>query len=106
MSGSSNKVVSISARKATLKRKVRRHLQAAGFQRSEEGSLWIDDGYQLPKDYWEEVMQDDVYLTAADNCGETAEPHGITEDRPANTIGIKLGMMQQLLAGWVRLVTN
>ncbi|MDE0032853.1 MAG: DUF4338 domain-containing protein [Deltaproteobacteria bacterium] len=42
MSGSVNKVVSISARKATLKRKIRRHLQAVGFQRSEEGSLWID----------------------------------------------------------------
>ena len=42
MSGSANKIVSISARKATLKRKIRRHLQSLGFQRSEEGSLWID----------------------------------------------------------------
>ena len=42
MSGSVNKVVSISARKATLKRKIRRHLQAVGFQRSEEGNLRID----------------------------------------------------------------
>lgn len=36
-----NKVVSISARKDTLKRKVRRHLRAVGFQRSEEGRLRV-----------------------------------------------------------------
>ena len=39
------------------------------------------DVYQRLMDYWDEVMQDDVYLIAADGWGEAAKPRGIVEDR-------------------------
>ena len=39
------------------------------------------DVYQRLMDYWEEVMQDDVYLIAADGWTEAARPRGIIEDR-------------------------
>lgn len=37
--------------------------------------------YQLLMDYWEEVMQDDVYLVAADGWLDAARPRGIVEDK-------------------------
>ena len=39
------------------------------------------DAYQRLMDYWDEVMQDDVYLIAADGWGEAAKPRGIVEDK-------------------------
>ncbi len=39
------------------------------------------DVYQRLMDYWDEVMQDDVYLIAADGWGEAAKPRGIVEDK-------------------------
>lgn len=39
------------------------------------------DVYQRLMDYWNEVMQDDVYLIAADGWGEAAKPRGIVEDK-------------------------
>ena len=39
------------------------------------------DMYQRLMDYWDEVMQDDVYLIAADGWSEAAKPRGIVEDR-------------------------
>ena len=39
------------------------------------------DVYQRLMDYWEEVMQDDVYLISADGWTEAARPRGIIEDR-------------------------
>ena len=39
------------------------------------------DVYQRLMDYWDEVMQDDVYLIAADGWTEAARPRGIIEDR-------------------------
>ena len=39
------------------------------------------DVYQRLMDYWEEEMQDDVYLIAADGWTEAARPRGIIEDR-------------------------
>ena len=39
------------------------------------------DVYQRLMDYWDEVMQDDVYLVAADGWTEAARPRGIIEDR-------------------------
>ena len=39
------------------------------------------DVYQRLMDYWDEVMQDDVYLIAADGWVEAAKPHGIIEDK-------------------------
>jgi type I restriction enzyme M protein len=54
------------------------------------------DVYQRLMDYWAEVMQDDVYLIAADGWLEAARPRGIVEDRerkiketPDLTIGRK-----------------
>ena len=39
------------------------------------------DVYQRMMDYWEVVMQDDVYLIAADGWVEAARPRGIIEDK-------------------------
>lgn len=39
------------------------------------------DVYQRLMDYWADVMQDDVYLIAADGWVEAARPRGIVEDR-------------------------
>ena len=39
------------------------------------------DVYQRLMDYWDEVMQDDVYLIAAAGWVEAAKPRGIIEDR-------------------------
>ena len=39
------------------------------------------DVYQRLMDYWDEVMQDDVYLIAADGWVEAAKPRGIIEDK-------------------------
>ncbi len=39
------------------------------------------DVYQRLMDYWAEVMQDDVYLIAADGWLEAARPRGIVEDK-------------------------
>ena len=39
------------------------------------------DVYQRLMDYWEEEMQDDVYLISADGWTEAARPRGIIEDR-------------------------
>ncbi len=54
------------------------------------------DVYQRLMDYWAEVMQDDVYLIAADGWLEAAKPRGIVEDKerkikeaPDLTIGRK-----------------
>ncbi len=37
--------------------------------------------YQCLMDYWDEVMQDDVYLIAADGWSAAAKPRGIVEDK-------------------------
>ena len=54
------------------------------------------DVYQRLMDYWVDVMQDDVYLIAADGWLEAAKPRGIIEDKertiketPDLTIGRK-----------------
>ncbi len=54
------------------------------------------DVYQRLMDYWAEVMQDDVYLIAADGWLEAVRPRGIVEDKdkkikemPDLTIGRK-----------------
>ena len=39
------------------------------------------DVYQRLMDYWDETMQDDVYLIAADGWVEAARPRGIIEDK-------------------------
>ena len=39
------------------------------------------DVYQRLMDYWGDVMQDDVYLIAADGWMEAAKPRGIIEDK-------------------------
>ena len=39
------------------------------------------DVYQKLMDYWDEVMQDDIYLIAADGWIEAAKPRGIIEDK-------------------------
>ena len=39
------------------------------------------DVYQRLLDYWDETMQDDVYLLVADGWVEAAKPRGIVEDR-------------------------
>ena len=39
------------------------------------------DVYQRLMDYWNEVMQDDVYLIATDGWVEAAKPRGIVEDK-------------------------
>ena len=39
------------------------------------------DVYQKLMDYWDEVMQDDVYLIAADGWVEASKPRGIIEDK-------------------------
>ena len=39
------------------------------------------DVYQRLMDYWDEVMQDDVYLISADGWEKAAEPRGIIEDK-------------------------
>lgn len=67
-------------------------------------SCWYD-GCHLPKDYCDGVMQDDVCVFAVDGWREKAKPRGITENRRATAIAIKLRMMRRLLAGLVRLVT-
>ena len=41
------------------------------------------DAYQKLIDYWDETMQDDVYLIAADGWGAAAKPRGIIEDKQA-----------------------
>ena len=54
------------------------------------------DVYQRLLDYWDETMQDDVYLIVADGWCESAKPRGIIEDKekklketPDLTIGRK-----------------
>ena len=42
------------------------------------------DIYQRLMDYWDETMQDDVYLVAAVGWVEAARPRGIIEDRERN----------------------
>lgn len=42
------------------------------------------DVYQRLMDYWAEVMQDDVYLIAADGWQEAARPRGLLEDKARN----------------------
>jgi type I restriction enzyme M protein len=39
------------------------------------------DVYQRLMDYWAEVMQDDVYLIAADGWMEAAKPRGVIDDK-------------------------
>lgn len=39
------------------------------------------DVYQRLMDYWHEIMQDDVYLIAADGWREAARPRGVIEDK-------------------------
>ena len=39
------------------------------------------DVYQRLMDYWDEVMQDDVYLIATDGWMKASKPHGIIEDK-------------------------
>ena len=39
------------------------------------------DVYQKLMDYWDEVMQDDVYLIAADGWGKAAKPRNIIQDK-------------------------
>ena len=39
------------------------------------------DVYQCLMDYWDETMQDDVYLIAADGWVEAVKPRGIIEDK-------------------------
>ena len=39
------------------------------------------DVYQKLMDYWDEVMQDDVYLIAADGWGKAAKPRDIIQDK-------------------------
>ncbi|ANX04290.1 type I restriction-modification system subunit M [Immundisolibacter cernigliae] len=39
------------------------------------------DVYQRLMDYWADVMQDDVYLIAADGWLEAAKPRGVVEDK-------------------------
>ena len=39
------------------------------------------DVYQRLMDYWDDVMQDDVYLIAMDGWTEAAKPRGIIEDK-------------------------
>ena len=42
------------------------------------------DVYQRLMDYWTDVMQDDVYVIAADGWLEAAKPRGIIEDKDRN----------------------
>jgi type I restriction enzyme M protein len=42
------------------------------------------DIYQRLMDYWAEVMQDDVYLIAADGWRDAARPRGMVEDKARN----------------------
>ena len=42
------------------------------------------DVYQRLMDYWDEAMQDDVHLIAAEGWVEAARPRGIIEDREKN----------------------
>jgi type I restriction enzyme M protein len=39
------------------------------------------DAYQRLMDYWDDVMQDDVYLIAADGWLEAAKPRAVVEDK-------------------------
>ena len=39
------------------------------------------DVYQRLMDYWEEIMQDDVYLVVADGWCDAAQPRGVIEDK-------------------------
>ena len=39
------------------------------------------DVYQRLMDYWDDVMQDDVYLIGADSWSESTQPRGIIEDK-------------------------
>ena len=41
------------------------------------------DAYQKLMDYWDETMQDDVYLIAAEGWVEASKPRGIIEDKQA-----------------------
>ena len=43
--------------------------------------LNVYDVYQRLMDYWDDVMQDDVYLIAADGWIEATQPRGIIEDK-------------------------
>ena len=43
------------------------------------------DVYQRLMDYWDETMQDDVYLITADGWNETAKPRSIIEDNGRKT---------------------
>ena len=45
------------------------------------GGIPDRDIYQRLMDYWDETMQDDVYLIAADGWREAAKPRGIIEDK-------------------------
>lgn len=42
------------------------------------------DVYQRLMDYWADVMQDDVYLVAADGWKDAAQPRGVIEDKERN----------------------
>jgi len=48
-----------------------------------EGQPLLDryDVYQRLMDYWSEIMQDDVYLIAADGWVEAAKPRAVIEDK-------------------------
>ena len=52
------------------------------------------DVYQRLMDYWDETMQDDVYLVASEGWLEAARPRGIVEDR-----GRKLKETPDLVVG-------
>ena len=52
------------------------------------------DVYQRLMDYWDETMQDDVYLVTSDGWLEAARPRGIVEDR-----GRKLKETPDLVVG-------
>ena len=64
------------------------------------------DVYQRLLDYWDETMQDDVYLLVADGWVEAAKPRGIIEDKekrlketPDLTIGRKRYKMDLIPPG-------
>ena len=42
------------------------------------------DVYQCLMDYWAEVMQDDVYLIAAEGWQAAAKPRGVIDDKQKN----------------------
>ena len=66
------------------------------------------DVYQRLLDYWDETMQDDVYLIVADGWVEAAKPRGIIEDKerklketPDLTIGRRKYKMDMILPAFV-----